>query len=289
MFRFLLVVLTVLLLTPACAPPVRLKPARVETGLDSTFYAGVVENPLEVDLRRAKYLASVKVGDLGVSLDCTYPDALDNATREARRIGGNLLVLTEHTRFQTKSRCHRIKGDIYQIGSLEGLEARIDWNLARPLLPGDLRGKAPAGAAGLPPVLVKISCRIGGDYFNTAILKTETAFIADSTFAYGDSVQQARQLLRAQCYFNLAEVHARRLKARLLELGPDVSALTGKFRDFTAEQQTLLREEMQVLDANLQGLPAEWLLAVENRLSAELQARADLAEDQTVDLRKRKK
>ena len=89
-----------LVLMHACTPPVSTIPKRVVTGLDSAEYAGVVESPGNIDLSKARFLAKVKVGDLGISLDCTYPDVLSLAKQKAQSIGGNLLVLTEHKQYQ---------------------------------------------------------------------------------------------------------------------------------------------------------------------------------------------
>ncbi|MBK8965488.1 MAG: hypothetical protein IPM36_02175 [Lewinellaceae bacterium] len=291
MFRLILFTGIVFSLLQACNPPVRLKPANVKTGLDSTFYAGVVEDAKQVDLREARYLAKVKIGDLGVSLDCKYPDVLDLATTEVRRIGGNLLVLTEHTRNKSKSNCHRIKGDIYQINSLEGLEAQIHWHPARPLLPGDLRGKEPGTIPqALPPLHTEISCRIGGDYFKEAILRTETIFFTDSTFGTSDAALQHFFLRRAQLHFDLAELHARKLKSRLADLGTDVTAITGQFREMTIQQKELLRQEQQSLEAefasgNRNTVLERWA----NRVKADLTLFANFDADVVVDLRKQKK
>ncbi len=290
MFRLIFFAGIAFPLLQACNPPVRLKPANVKTGLDSTYYAGVVEDAKMVDLREARYLARIKVGDLGVSLDCKYPDVLDLATAEVRRIGGNLLVLTEHTRNKSKSNCHRIKGEIYQIGSLEGLEAQIHWHSARPLLPGDLRGKVPGALLqALPPLHTEISCRIGGDYFKEAILRTETLFFTDSTYGTIDAALQNFFLRRAQLHFDLAELHARKLKSRLADLGADVTAITGQFREMTIQQKELLRQEQQSLEAefaagNRNTVLERW----ENRVKVDLTVLANFDADVVVDLRKQK-
>ncbi|MCB0531704.1 MAG: hypothetical protein H6574_17980 [Lewinellaceae bacterium] len=291
MFRLILFAGVTFCLLQACNPPVRLKPANVKTGLDSTFYAGVVEDAKTVDLREARFLAKIKVGDLGVSLDCDYPDILDLATSEVRRIGGNLLVLQEHTRNKTKSNCHRIKGEIYQVASLEGLEPHINWNPARLLLPGDLRGKVPTSTGnGLPPLHTEISCRIGGDYFKEAILRTETLFWTDSTYRTGDAAFQEFLLRRAQLYFDLAELHARKLKSRLADLGADVTAITGQFREMTIQQKELLRREQQSLeDEFAKGSRKTVLERWENRVKADLTQLAGFGSDIVVDLRKQKK
>ena len=290
MFRFLFfVAVFIAYLLSACNPPVRVRPARPNTGLDSTLYVGVVEEKLDVDLRKATYLAKIKVGDLGVTLDCRYPDVLGHATARARSLGGNLLVITEHTRNQVKSNCHRIKGEIYAIPSLEGLERRIVWHPARPLLRGDLRGDRDSLlATPLPRRSAVITCRLGGDFFKEAVIRTETFFLTDSAYLPATAADAA--LRRAQLHFDLAELHARRLKVAIAAIGPDLPALTGNYQALAARQQEQLRAEQTALDAELDANNAEemfsrWETAIRTGLSELEGYRADYS----VDLRKKKK
>ncbi len=291
MHRLIILLPALLGLLSSCNPPVRLIPGNIQTGLDSVEYAGVVENARDVDLRAAKLLAKVKVGDLGVSLDCAYPDVLERGFDKARSIGGNLLVLTEHKRNEVKSNCHTIKGEIYACPSLEGMESQIRWHPKRPLLNGDLRGKAPRPAGNqLPPLHCTISCRVGGDYFKEAIIRTETLFWADSTYLPGDSARMDFARRRAQLHFNLAELHARRLKSALVDLGPNLPELTRQFRPMTAKQQAALREETAALEAELAGGQRDAMLERwENKISGELAALERFYGEYLVDLRKKKR
>ena len=288
----LIILLPVLLgLLSSCNPPVRLIPGNVKTGLDSVEYAGVVENARDVDLRSAKLLAKVKVGDLGVSLDCAYPDVLERGLDKARSIGGNLLLLTEHKRNEVKSNCHTIKGEIYTYPGLEGVESQIRWHPKRPLLPGDLRGRAPKSkSAALPPVHCSISCRVGGDYFKEAIIRTETLFWADSTWLPADSALIDFTRRRAQLHFDLAELHARRLKSALVDLGPNLPELTRQFRPMTAKQQAALREEEAAFEAELTAGQRDAVLERwENKIRGELTALGRFFGSYVVDLRKKKR
>jgi hypothetical protein len=275
----------------ACNPPVRIRPRNVKTGLDSTFYAGIVEDARSVDLRKAQFLAKIKVGDLGVSLDCRYPDVLSYATDRVRSLGGNLLVITEHKRNDVKSKCHLIKGDIYVVPSLEGLEGRIWWHWSRPLQRGDLRGSRDSfPSATLLPLQTAITCRLGGDFFKEAIIRTETIFWCDSTSLPADAQQVPAALRRAQLHFDLAELHARRLKAALVAIGPDLPALSGKFREMTARQQDLLRAEQVKLDAELSSKNAnDVLVRWETQTKSELADLVPYEREIEVDLRKKKK
>lgn len=274
-----------------CIQPVRLKLTNGKTGLDSTFYAGIAENPQALDLRKARKLARIVVGDYGVTLDCRYHDVLGKATDRARKIGGNLLVITEHTRNTVKSNCHRIKGEVYLVSKLEGMEDRIWWHPQRQLLPGDLRGERDSfPATGLPPVKVEITGRLGGDFYNVAIGRTETIFYCDSTFRPADPQRAAFALRRAQVYFDLAELHARRLKEALAAIGPDLPKLTDQIRPLTTRQQELLRAELATFESEIIGKNADDALSRrETRIKTELAGLEQFAGELVVDLRKRKK
>lgn len=291
MYRLFILLPALLWLLVSCNPPVRLIPGNVKTGLDSIEYAGVVENAREVDLRAAKLLAKVKVGDFGASLDCAYPDVLGLALNKARSIGGNLLVLTEHKRNEVKSNCHTIRGEIYTFPSLEGVERQIRWHPKRPLMTGDLRGRPAKGKPNTPPpAYCTISCRVGGDYFNQAIIRTETLFWADSTYLPADSAQMDFARRRAQLHFNLAELHARRLKSALADLGPNLPALTSQFRPMTAKQQAALREEAAAFETELAGGQKQAVLERwESRLRTDLMTLDRFYVDFIVDLRKKKR
>ncbi|MEQ1746448.1 MAG: hypothetical protein ABMA02_13545 [Saprospiraceae bacterium] len=283
-----------LFLAQACQPPISIKHINGLTGLDSVFYAGVAEDPRTLDLREARHLARIKVGDFGVTLDCRYADALGHATRVARRMGGNLLVITEHTRNTVKSNCHRIKANVYRVPKLEGMENRIWWHPERRLLGGDLRGKRDSfPPAALPQIKTEISGRLGGDYYNEAFARTETIFYCDSTYPPATDPQRETWILRrAQAHFDLSELHARRLKAAVAELGPNLDALVKQIAPLTVRQQTLLRTEQESLEADItkSGDAKDQILARwETQIARELAALGSYAGELRVDLRVKKK
>jgi len=262
-----------------------------KTGLDSTFYAGIAEDPRSIDLRKAQLLARIRVGDYGVTLDCRYYDVLSHATDRARRIGGNLLVITEHTRNTVKSNCHRIKGEVYRVPKLEGMENRIWWHPTRLLLGGDLRGQRdsfpPSDRA---PLKIEISGRLGGDFYSEAITRTETIFYCDSTYLPADPQRAALALRRAQLHFDLAEWHARRIKADMAAIGPNLPKLADQIKPLTSRQQELLRVELQSLEAELASGNAERVLERwETKVKTELAALSQYERELVVDLRPKKK
>lgn len=276
----------------SCEPPVRVRATDKKTTRDSVHYVGIAEVKSDIDLRKAELIGTVKVGDRGATLDCRYPDVLEYACRNAGRIGGNLLVITKHQRNEVKSNCHVIKGEIYRVVSLEGLESRMYWHPERRLAKGDLRQERSSAAAdGWPPVSVLITCRLGGDFFKEVIIRTETLFFPDSA-GRGESPRlNALAVRRAQVLFDAAEVHARQLKADLVAIGPDLDRLINEYRPRTEERLRQLRADQAVLDAELsanadaEAVLARWEATIRQRLIA----LEPFAGHQRIDLRKRKR
>mgnify|MGYP001306837410 CR=1 FL=1 len=247
----------------------------VEIKKDSIDYAGVIVEGKFPKVDSARLLARLRVRDaIGNVMDCSYGDMLQIALAKSRYIGGNLLHVTEKKQYQNKSRCFRIIGDIYAVPSLEGLEAQIRWHSKRPLLPGDLRGKRPASPlSALPPIAASFTCKTKGDYYKSVILRTETSFWSDSTYLPDDPGQRAFALRRAQLHFDLAEVHVRRLKSTLAGFGRDLSSITGQCRPLTEKQLLEYKQQVQILDAELQsGAQGAVLERWESQVKGELAA-----------------
>ncbi len=58
-------------------------------------------------------IGEVKISDNGLSTGCTYEQVIEKAKIEARKVGGNTLLITEHKLPSTMgSSCHRIKAQI---------------------------------------------------------------------------------------------------------------------------------------------------------------------------------
>ena len=71
----------------------------------------------------AELLGDVAVNDSGFtsSKNGTYDAVIDLATQEARRAGGNVLLLTEHRKPDYVSSIHRIKADVYHANAADSL------------------------------------------------------------------------------------------------------------------------------------------------------------------------
>lgn len=76
-----------------------------------------------------EYLGEVKVGDSGFTTKCGYELVLDKAKMEARKIGGNVLKITEHKPpTALGSTCHRITAKILKVDNTDILFTDIAAN-----------------------------------------------------------------------------------------------------------------------------------------------------------------
>jgi hypothetical protein len=64
----------------------------------------------------AEVLGTIKIGDSGFTVNCTYKVVLDKAKQEARKVGGNAIKITEHIPPGFSS-CHRITAKILKINN----------------------------------------------------------------------------------------------------------------------------------------------------------------------------
>jgi len=284
--------LLLFLLLAACQPPLKTVPRHVVTGLDTVSYAAVLEQnelqnrPAGLNLR---HLAGIRIKDRGWSRDCEYPEVVERARNKAMKLGGNVMVIVEHDLpSQTGSSCSRIYAEVYAAPSLEGLESRVRWDTVRPLLPGDLRGPARMGVSGLPPVSCVLKYRLLGDFFNEFTVRTQTYFLADSTWTPSGGASPSLYLRRAQLHFNLAELSTRRFKNELVALAPDLRAMTGQAKTRMAEAEHAWQQRAAEFDAAWQrsnyseAVLADW----EAMIGRELAGLAHRSGDVTVSLLK---
>lgn len=83
-------------------------------------------------------IGNIKIGDTGLTLNCNYEIVLENAKIEARKIGGNAIIITEHLYPNLLgSSCHRIKADILRIENINSVNI-IENSENNPFTPNDL-------------------------------------------------------------------------------------------------------------------------------------------------------
>jgi len=73
----------------------------------------------------AKLLGSINIGDSGFTINCNYQQVISDLQNQARRMGGNLLYITEHKIPDSSSTCHRISANVYKVKSNFSYHFRI--------------------------------------------------------------------------------------------------------------------------------------------------------------------
>jgi len=114
----LFILLGVCLMISSCNPKVTQSIIRTYPPLNS--YTEVVVLDLKTPIPSgAENLGSIKIGDSGFSTNCTWSTVLETAKSEARRIGGNVIKITEHKQPDMVSSCHRLKVTILRVNNID--------------------------------------------------------------------------------------------------------------------------------------------------------------------------
>jgi len=72
----------------------------------------------------AEKLGTIKIGDSGFSVSCSYAIVIERAKTESRKVGGNALKITRHKRPDLWSSCHRITVDVLRVNVIENQEKK---------------------------------------------------------------------------------------------------------------------------------------------------------------------
>lgn len=70
--------------------------------------------PLGIDKQE---IGTIRIGDSGLSINCSYKKVIEKAKNKARKAGGNCIKLTEVLEPDWTSTCYRIKAIIYRINA----------------------------------------------------------------------------------------------------------------------------------------------------------------------------
>lgn len=147
--------------------------------------------------------------------DCNFRQVKHAAKSEAMKIGGNLLVITEHKLPNTLlNPCHRLKGNIYWVSKPEIYEKEILWSSKRKLEIGDFKASTKE----------KEFIAATNSYFgyttsiqskeNMVVVEVDTYFDCESSY-FKKNQNQAMVLDHEQLHFDITELYARKFVKRL--------------------------------------------------------------------------
>ncbi|MEM9991936.1 MAG: hypothetical protein AAF738_09235 [Bacteroidota bacterium] len=161
-------------------------------------------------------IADIAIKEQGLSINCDYESVKRLAEKEARRLGGNCLVITEHKEPDIKSTCHRIEAQVMRIKNPEQYEQQILWHSKRPLKVSNFRGsieKRPAQAATYSMIRY---------YATTNPLNGKARVIVESLFDcelsyFKNSDYDSWVLAHEQLHFDITEIYARKFRKAIVE------------------------------------------------------------------------
>ncbi len=114
--KFTIATLLALMIVAGCAPKIRTKISQKYQPLDFREEVWVLPKD-SVGVGSAELLGTVKVGDAGMTTNCSYTVVLEKAKEEARKSGGNAVRVIEHKTPDFMSSCHRITAEVLRINA----------------------------------------------------------------------------------------------------------------------------------------------------------------------------
>lgn len=85
---------------------------------DEVVVLGVDEQPPPAAIE----VGTLRVADSGFSIKCDYEIIINEAKLEARKVGGNVLKITQHRLPDFRSSCHRIEAKILRVENADELK-----------------------------------------------------------------------------------------------------------------------------------------------------------------------
>lgn len=104
-----LLLLTAFVMLTGCSATVSTTIVKKYDPLDYRQEVYVVGLHQSILVGQAQELGEIKIGDSGFSTDCDYETVIEKAKNEARKIGGNVVKITDHRFPSALSTCHRIQ------------------------------------------------------------------------------------------------------------------------------------------------------------------------------------
>lgn len=110
------------LLASSCAPraAIRLVGSREPVAQDEPVAVYELSMPLYSE-EELQFLGSVRIDDEGFTVNCRYAQVLALAVDAARKMGGNVVKITNHKYPDLWSTCHRIEADVLYARDLSKL------------------------------------------------------------------------------------------------------------------------------------------------------------------------
>lgn len=228
-----------------------------------------------VDLSAEHYVGEFRIKDPGLALGCSFETVKDMAEAEARRLGANCLVITEHLYPDRRSTCHRISGRMYKVADLFRYETIINWRPDRRLMIRDFKGSTTER-----PFQAVTFSYFTYRYFVHPVKRKASIYITTEFSCRNSYFKQSEQdsmvLAHEQVHFDISELFGRMFTEKVQRELTSVADVQTKIEPMYYALVEELNRQQDAYDTevyaqpNLQGKWTNWV-------AAELQAYDSLA------------
>lgn len=220
-------------------------------------------------------VGDIEIKDTGLTLNCDYETVIARATKEAQKLGANVLRIYEHHLPDYWSTCHHIKAKALRVADLAPYEQEIVWNATRQLTRADFKASTnsrPFEAATSSGFRYHCSRRL---FQGKVQLIVETVFDCQNSYFKGKQDPQLT-LAHEQGHFDITEIAARRFTKAIQEQVADTKELEQKqeaiYHRIITDAQTMQDKYDSEVYVDRSQQPA-WLVTIAQELN-DLQAYA---------------
>ena len=203
----------------ACSPNTNVKTLSTSSGpgfIDMQAAFAIIEMDtvsFDPSLKRGH----IEIKDSGFTIKCDYDTVIKLAQKEALKIDGNCIVITEHKLPNQWSTCHRIKADVYKIPNPTDYEKEIIWSSTRKLTIEDFKASTenrPFQAATYSSF--KYSIQPKALFSKSYTMDVYTFFDCHNSY-FKSSPDDSLVLAHEQIHFDMSELYSRKFIKRMME------------------------------------------------------------------------
>jgi hypothetical protein len=171
---------------------------------------------IEVDtvrMENADRIAGIRIGESGMTVNCSYSSVISLAEQKARSLGGNCFVVKQVVWPDAWSSCYRIAGDVYRLKDPEILSNRIYWSANRPLKIADYKAST-ANRDDIAGTFTGLLLKSSENEDGKLVAEVRAFFDCDSSY-FVQSGYNFEFFKHEKLHFDIAELQARKLRKLL--------------------------------------------------------------------------
>lgn len=176
-------------------------------------------------------ISNLEFKDKGFTIDCDYETIKRLVADQARQLGGNCMIITEHRFPDIVSSCHRIKCKVLRIPEPEQYEKTISWDTRRPLKISNFKGSTEKRPFQAETYSTLRYFAKPNPLSGKSVVVVESAFDCDLSY-FIPSDRDSAVLGHEQLHFDITELYARKFRKMIVTETP-------RYKMFLADHERL--------------------------------------------------